>query len=69
MVLQRSMLDRRGQSAMDICALFSIYRSGIRCAKFGVAVFKISMLDWRRGWGQSAMGMCIVLYIYEMYLV
>ena len=45
MVLQRSMLDWRvgGQSAMGIYALFYIYR----CAKFGVAVFKASMLDWR----------------------
>ena len=25
MVLQRSMLDRRGQSAMDLCALLYIY--------------------------------------------
>ena len=30
---------------MGICALFYIYRSVIRCAKFGVAVFKESMLD------------------------
>ena len=60
MVLQRSMLNRRGQSAMDICALFSIYRSSMRCAKFGVAVFKASMLDWRRVWGQSAIDICAI---------
>ena len=32
---------------MGICALFSIYRERltIRCAKFGVAVFKASMLE------------------------
>ena len=32
----------------------------MRCAKFGVAVFKASMLDWRRG---VNLPMCIVLYI------
>ena len=26
--------------------------------KFGVAVCKASMFDWRVGWGQSAMGIC-----------
>ena len=45
MVLQRSMLNRREQSAMDIHALFYIYRFATRCAKFGAAVFKASMLD------------------------
>ena len=35
-----------GQSAMGICALFYIYRSAIRCAKFGVVVFKASLLNW-----------------------
>ena len=29
------------------CVLY-IYRSAIRCAKFGVAVFMASMLNWRR---------------------
>ena len=67
MVLQRSMLDRRGQSAMDIHALFYIYRSAIRCAKFGVAVFKAPMLDWRKGWGQSAMGLCALCYICQVW--
>ena len=32
--------------------------------KFGVAVFKASMLDWRRGGGQSAIGTCALFYIY-----
>ena len=27
-------------------------------------VFQRSMLDWRRGWGQSAMGICELCYIY-----
>ena len=28
-------------------------------------VFQTSMLDWRRGWGQSAIGICpLCLYIY-----
>ena len=38
-----------GPSAMCVCALFYIYiyiyRSAIRCAKFGVVVFKASMLE------------------------
>ena len=34
-----------GPSAMGICALFYIYRSAMRCAKFCVAVFKASMLQ------------------------
>ena len=29
------------------------------CARFGVAVFKASMLNWG---GQCAMGMCALLY-------
>ena len=40
-----------------------IYRSAIRCAKFGVVVFKTSMLDWRGS--NCHMYMCIVLYIYR----
>ena len=27
-------------------------------------VFQRSILDWRRGWGQSAMGICALCYIY-----
>ena len=52
-----------GQSAIGICALFYIYRyrSSMRCANFGVAVFKASMVDCR---GQSAMGICALFYIY-----
>ena len=50
MVLQRSMLDWRE----SICHRYMyivlyIERSAMRCAKFGVAVCKASMLDWRRG--------------------
>ena len=26
-------------------------------------VFQRSMLDWRRGWGQSSMGICALCYI------
>ena len=47
-----------GQSAMGIYELFYTYRS----AKFGVVVFKASMLDWLGG--QSAMGICALFYIY-----
>ena len=50
MVLQRSMLDWRG----SIChrymyIVLHIYRSAMRCAKFGVVVFKASMLDCKQG--------------------
>ena len=63
MVLQRLCLIGGDQSAIGICALFYIYRSAIRCAKFGVAVFKASMLN---RWGPICRGyMCIVLYIYR----
>ena len=30
----------------------------------GVMVFQTSMLDYRRGWGQYAMGICALCYIY-----
>ena len=49
---------------MGTCSLFYIYRSVIRCAKFGVVVFKVSMLDRRRGGGKSAIGICTLCYIY-----
>ena len=63
MVLQRSMLDWRG-SICHRCMyiVLYIYTSAMRCAKFGVAVFKASMLDWRRG-SICYRYMCIVLYI------
>ena len=62
MVLQRSMLDWRGQSAIGICALFYIYiyRSAMRCAKCGVMVLQASMLDWG---GQFAMDICALYHI------
>ena len=47
-----------GQSAMGIHALFYIYRS----AKFGVVVFKASMLDCKGC--SSAIGICALFYIY-----
>ena len=40
-------------------ALFYVYRS----AKFGVVVFKASILDWHGG--KSAMGICALFYIYK----
>ena len=49
--------------AIGICVLFYIYRSAIRCAKFGVAVFKASMLDCNGG--QAVIGICALLYIYR----
>ena len=57
------MLDWTGKTlAIGICALFYIYTSTISCAKFGVAVFKASMLNWR-GPDIGHRYMCIVLYI------
>ena len=47
-----------------MCIVLYTYRSIIRCAKFGVVVFKVSMLDWRRVWGKSAIGICALCYIY-----
>ena len=44
-----------------MCSVLYIYRSAIRCAKFGVMVFKASMLNWR---GQSAIFICALFYIY-----
>ena len=44
---------------MGIYALLYIYRS----AKFGVVVFKASMLDCKGG--SSAMGICPLFYIYR----
>ena len=46
MVLQRSMLDWKGSICHRyMCILLYIYRSAIRCAKFGVVVFKTSVLN------------------------
>ena len=41
---------------MGICVLCYIQNS------FGVMVLQRSMLNWRRGWGQSAMGICALCY-------
>ena len=46
-----------GQSDMGIYALFYIYRS----AKFGVVVFKASMLDCKGV--SSVIGICALFYI------
>ena len=53
-------LEEGGQSDIGICPVFYIYRSAMRCAKFGVVVLKASMLDWGC---QSAMGICTLCYI------
>ena len=45
---------------MYMCIVLYIYRSAIRCAKFGVAVFKAYLLDCM---GQSAMGIYALCYI------
>ena len=44
-----------------MCIVLYIYRSGMRCAKCGVAVLKASMLDW--GVSICHGYMCIVLYM------
>ena len=49
--------------AIGICVLFYIYRSAISCAKFGVAVLKASILDWRQQ--ILAIGICALFYIYR----
>ena len=46
---------------MGIYALFYIYIYIYRSANFGVVVFKASLLNWLGG--QSAMGICALLYI------
>ena len=73
--LQRSMLSWRGQSVIGICALFIyiyiyiyiyniyiyiyIYISASRSAKFGVVVFKASLLE---SGGQFAIDPCYTHY-------
>ena len=32
-------------------------------------VFQRSMLDWRRGWSQSAMGICVFFYMSNLFKV
>ena len=51
---------------MGICALFYTYVSAITCAKFGVGIFKASMLDWR---GVNLLWVYVHCVIYETYLV
>ena len=34
---------------------------------FGIMLFQTSMLDWRREWGQSAMGICPLCYIWNLF--
>ena len=48
-----------------MCIVLYIYRSAMRCGKFGVPVCKASMLNWRRcGRGQCDIGIHALLYIY-----
>ena len=42
---------------------------GMRSVCIGVVVIHRSIVDWRKGVGQSAMGICAFCYIYETYLV
>ena len=69
MVLQRSMLDwRRGSIClryMCIVLYIYIYRSAMRCAKFGVEVLQTSMLNW----GVNLPWVYVHCAIYETYLV
>ena len=46
---------------MGICAFFYLWNL------FGVVVFQRSMLDWRRGWGQSAIGICAFFYMWNLF--
>ena len=63
-VYHTSMVNCRGRYICPgyMCIVLSIYRSAIRCAKFGVAVLKTSMLNWG---GQSAMSIYALFYIYR----
>ena len=47
--------------SMGICAFFYLWNL------FGVVVFQRSMLDWRRGWGQSAMVICAFFYLWNLF--
>ena len=62
MVFKASMLNWLGVHLLWVYVHCSIYRSAIRCAKFGVAVFKASLFDWG---GQSAMGIYALFCIYR----
>ena len=42
-----------GPSVLGICAFFDMWN-----------LFQRPMLHWRRGWGQSAIGICALCYIY-----
>ena len=47
------------------CSIYIyIFRSAMRCAKFGVAVCKAFMLNCR---GQSAMGICALCYMGNLF--
>ena len=48
-----------------MCIVLYIYRSAMRCAKFGVAVFKASILNW----GVSLPWVFVHCAISETYLV
>ena len=65
MVLQRSMHDLRGSICHRYIALFYIYKSAMKCAKFGVAVLQASMLSW----GVSLPWVYVHCAIYETFLV
>ena len=60
MVFQRSMLAWMGVGS--ICHRYMCIVLYINL--FGVMVFQTSMFGWRRGWGQSAIGICALCYIY-----
>ena len=57
-----------GQSAMGVCALsyIYIYRSAMRCAKFGVAVLQTCVLNWG---SVNLPWIYVHCAIYETYLV
>ena len=68
MVLQRSMLGWKGLNCHRyMCIVLYIYieRSAIRCAKFGVVIFKASLLNWRRGVNLPWVYVHCSIYIYR----
>ena len=61
MVLQRSMLNWRGSICHRyMCIVLYIYRSAMRCAKFGVVVLQASMLNWGAQFAMDIGALCYI---------
>ena len=51
----------------SICQIWTHFEIYSIWNLFGVMVFQRSILDWRSGWGQSAMGTCALCYIWNLF--